>query len=164
MEPTDFPFGERIGLRSAAPAGSRARTGWEAHPGVRSGTRLTRGERAADLARDMLGSWPYVGVVVVLTITAMATERRLAPVMAGLALVAVSLVLMATRRIDRAASEQALYALGMARRAEAVTEEILNEVDQVSIGLVRVAARIEALNVKCRTAGDPPASGHEPRS
>jgi uncharacterized membrane protein len=162
-----------MGLRFTALAGLRAQTGWEAHPGVRSGARLRRGERAADLARDLLGSWPCVGVVVVLvTITTTLVQRHghhlgavLALVVSGLALITVSLVLMAIRRIDRAASEQALYALGMARRAQAVTEEILTEVDQINAGLVRVAARIEALNIKCRAAaGDgPSASGRAPR-
>lgn len=173
MEPTEFSFSEQMGLRSTALAGLRTQTGWEAHPGVRSGARLRRGERAADLARDTLGSWPYVGVVaVLLMITAVLVRRHghhveavLDLVVSGLALVTASLVLMAMRRIDRAASEQALYALRMARRAEAVAEEILNEVDQVNAGLVRVAARIEALNVKCRAAGGdgPPASGRVPR-
>lgn len=174
MEPTEFSFSERMGLRSTVLAGLRAQTGWEAHPGVRSGARLRRGERAADLGRDMLGSWPYVGVVVVLftIITTMLVQRHghhagavLAVVVAGFALVSVSLILMATRRIDRSASEQASYALGMARRAEALTEEILNELDQVNAGLVRVAARIEVLNIRCRAAGgdDPSVSGHAPR-
>ena len=33
---------------------------WHRHPGVRSGDELTRGERAADRMRNVMGSWPFV--------------------------------------------------------------------------------------------------------
>ena len=33
---------------------------WHRHPGVRSGDQLTRGERAADRMRNIMGSWPFV--------------------------------------------------------------------------------------------------------
>ena len=33
---------------------------WQKHPGVRTGDRLTTGERAADLVRNGMGSWPFV--------------------------------------------------------------------------------------------------------
>ena len=36
------------------------RSHWHKHPGVRSGTDLTLGERAADRMRNMMGSWPFV--------------------------------------------------------------------------------------------------------
>jgi uncharacterized membrane protein len=35
-------------------------THWHKHPGVRSGDQLTRGERAADRMRNIMGSWPFV--------------------------------------------------------------------------------------------------------
>jgi uncharacterized membrane protein len=35
-------------------------THWHKHPGVRSGDQLSRGERAADRMRNMMGSWPFV--------------------------------------------------------------------------------------------------------
>ena len=35
-------------------------THWHKHPGVRSGDDLSRGERAADKMRNMMGSWPFV--------------------------------------------------------------------------------------------------------
>jgi uncharacterized membrane protein len=44
--------------------GSMAKTGWQSiwdqHPGVRSGENLSRGERAADKMRNVMGSWPFV--------------------------------------------------------------------------------------------------------
>jgi uncharacterized membrane protein len=36
------------------------RARWHEHPGVRSGESLTRGERAADKMRNIMGSWPFV--------------------------------------------------------------------------------------------------------
>jgi len=33
---------------------------WHRHPGVRSGSELSRGERAADRMRNMMGSWTFV--------------------------------------------------------------------------------------------------------
>jgi len=33
---------------------------WHKHPGVRSGTQLSLGERAADKVRNGMGSWPFV--------------------------------------------------------------------------------------------------------
>ena len=35
-------------------------TQWHKHPGVRSGDRLSKGERAADRMRSMMGSWTFV--------------------------------------------------------------------------------------------------------
>ncbi|MCW2523486.1 MAG: hypothetical protein JWO63_1821 [Frankiales bacterium] len=34
---------------------------WQNHPAVRTGARLTLGERAADKVRNGMGSWPFVG-------------------------------------------------------------------------------------------------------
>lgn len=33
---------------------------WHRHPGVRSGSELTRGERAADRLRNGMGSWAFI--------------------------------------------------------------------------------------------------------
>lgn len=38
---------------------------WHLHPGVRTGDRLTVGERSADLMRNGMGSWPFVAVFLV---------------------------------------------------------------------------------------------------
>jgi uncharacterized membrane protein len=35
-------------------------THWHKHPAVRSGDELSRGERAADRMRNVMGSWPFV--------------------------------------------------------------------------------------------------------
>jgi len=38
---------------------------WNRHPGVRSGSELTFGERAADVMRNGMGSWGFVGTFIV---------------------------------------------------------------------------------------------------
>lgn len=38
----------------------RRKNPWRRHPGVRTGERLTAGERAADVVRNGMGSWPFV--------------------------------------------------------------------------------------------------------
>ena len=134
MEPTEFSFTER----------------------------LRRGEDPGGLARDALGSWPYIGgVVIFMTIVASLADRHdhhagtalLDLVVSGFTLLTVSLVLMATRRIERTASERRLYALASAGRVEAVIEEVLRELDQVNSGLAGLTARIETLNIRCRGPG-----------
>ena len=46
---------------------------WHKHPGVRSGDELSRGERAADRMRNVMGSWPFVfsffGVMILWALT-----------------------------------------------------------------------------------------------
>ena len=48
---------------------------WKSHPHVRSGERLTRGERAADQMRNGMGSWPFVFVALVFLAVWMAFNR-----------------------------------------------------------------------------------------
>ena len=43
-----------------APVNSSWQSHWHMHPAVRSGDQLSRGERAADKMRNMMGSWPFV--------------------------------------------------------------------------------------------------------
>jgi uncharacterized membrane protein len=45
---------------SESDAAVHRRNPWRRHPGVRTGDRLTSGERAADVVRNGMGSWPFV--------------------------------------------------------------------------------------------------------
>jgi hypothetical protein len=120
---------------------------------VRSGTRLSRRERAGDLVRDTLGSWSGIGVSAILlaggTTLALHHDRAAGPVAAvglillAVALLAVQLVLMAAVRADRTAAEWALRELDTARRTAAALVELRREVDQVRTELARLAARVE---------------------
>lgn len=51
--------------RPKAPAIPRIHSHWSHHPGVRSGSQLTLGERAADATRNGMGSWTFVLVALV---------------------------------------------------------------------------------------------------
>jgi uncharacterized membrane protein len=142
------PVRHRPGL-----AGLRPRRGFELHPGVRSNDRLSRGERAADLARDGLGSWIFAAAGGVLVIVGIVMAVRwdedvglvptLLVVLSGLALVELSLVLMAARRAARTAGEVALYDLESDRRAAAAVEELRDEVERLRGDLARLIARLQ---------------------
>jgi len=136
-------------------AGLRPRRGWELHPGVRSGDRLTVAERAADTARDALGSWTFAGAGVLLIGLGVALAVRhdgadpvavLTLVLSGLVLAEVSVVLMAARRADRITGEHAVHDLDVARRVTAAVEELHDEVERLRRDLARLAAWIDTSN------------------
>jgi hypothetical protein len=142
------------------------RVGWGPCTGPRAGARPDRGERAAAYARDLLGSWSCLAAILILVIAGAAMtnsrDHRASGVatvillVSGLTLAAVSLVLMAARRLDRLADEQARRHRGSARRSQAVSEEILGQIEQINSGLARLTARVEVLHIRCRAAGDDP--------
>jgi uncharacterized membrane protein len=133
--------------------GLRRRSGWELHPGVRTGRRLSRAERAADAARDALGSWTFICVLTAGTVAAavwafwhdrhVGAVTVLDLVLSGLTLLEVSLVLMAIRRHDRAVGEQALYDLDVTRRAAAAANEAHTKLEELHTEIARLAARVE---------------------
>lgn len=43
---------------------SKPKTAWHHHPGVRSGDKLTFGERAADALRNGMGSWTFIFIAI----------------------------------------------------------------------------------------------------
>jgi len=120
---------------------------------VRSDELLSLGERAADRARDGLGSFTFAaGAAVLIGVTIVLAVRhddRAGPVavlglaLSGLTLVELSLLLMAARRADRTAAESALYELESDRRAAAGVGELRDEVERLRGDLARLAARME---------------------
>jgi uncharacterized membrane protein len=140
-------------LSPAVSASLRPGRGWELHPGVRSGRRLTRGERAADVARNIVGSWTFLLALILLLAAGVAVAATRAwlvttfgVALAGLALVGVSLLLIVARRADRTASEWALHDLDHARRAAAAADELRAEVEGLRAELARLTARVETTN------------------
>jgi hypothetical protein len=129
------------------------RPGWDAHPGVRTGRRLSIGERATDLVLRGTASWTWLGLLAgAATVTVvLAIQRddgagavaRLSLVLSALALLEVSVVLMAARRRERNAAEAALYDLDQSRRATAVAEDLRAEVERLHTDLARVAAQAD---------------------
>jgi hypothetical protein len=141
----------------------RARDGGDPHAGLWVGARPDRTPRATTLTRDLLGSWPFLVAVLILTAAGAAltalrdlgagTVVVLVLVVSGLTLAAVSLLLMAARRTERIVDEQTLYDLAAERQAQAVSDDILGQIEQINAGLARLAARIEVLNIRCRGGG-----------
>jgi hypothetical protein len=140
----------------AAASGSlrvSGRRGWDQHPGVRTGARLGPGEHAADVVCGIAGSWTCMIVVAVVVAAGAAVAFRhdntpggVAHVGAGvavLALMEVSLVLVAARRAERIAVELALYHLDQARRATAIAEDLRSEMQRLHADVVRIAAYTE---------------------
>jgi uncharacterized membrane protein len=124
-------------------AGVRLHRGWE----------RSLGERAADGVRDALGSWPFLAVAVALVgvgiDAAVAHDDRAGPaaalglVLGGLAVVELSLVLMAVRRADRTAGRRALRELESMRRAAAGIHEVRDDVAALREDVARLVARLD---------------------
>lgn len=148
MTSGDDPLRHRPGF-----AWLRTRRGWELHPGVRSADQLRTGDRAADLARNSLGSWTFTSVGVVLVVAGVVTAVRrhedaglvvLGIVLSGLALMELSLILMTARRADRTAGEAAVYDLERDRREAAAIQDLRDEVERLRGDLAALTARIQA--------------------
>ncbi len=133
---------------------------WSHHPAVRSGSQLTSGERAADVIRSGMGSWPFVAVFAAILVGWMLLNSRLLLgaggrrpfdpypwillnlVLSCLAAVQGAILLIAARRADSISSELAQHTyrvdqqtLELTQRLEARTEEDLSvtrEVKQVT--------------------------------
>ena len=132
---------------------------WDQHPGVRSGRRLGPGEHAAYVFCRVAGSWTYLITVTVTLVAGAAAAlphggpgvlARLGACLAALALVEVSLVLMAARRAERIAVELALYDLDQARRASAIAEDLRGEMQRLHAELARIAAYTEKVGHPAR--------------
>ncbi|WP_433361117.1 DUF1003 domain-containing protein [Actinoplanes sp. CA-142083] len=128
-------------------------TDWDRHPGVRTGRRLSPGERAADLVLRVAGTWRYLlvlaAVVVAAATAAVVGDRHagavavLGLVLSAVALLEVSLVLMSGRHADRKGLEAALYDVDQGRRATAAAEDLRAEVQRLREEMARVVARAD---------------------
>jgi uncharacterized membrane protein len=94
---------------------------WRHHPHVRSGTDLTFGERSADIMRNAFGSWAFVGSFLLFMAAWIGLNTELGAagfdkrpyilLNLGLSMMAGlqgALILIAAKRSDRVAAEQAL--------------------------------------------------------
>jgi hypothetical protein len=154
--PPGGPSNHRVGLVSLRP-----RHGWELHPAVRSNDRLGRRERAAALVRDVVGTWPFIAVTSLLCAGTLVVVRPggaiaiLSVVLSGLAVVELSVVLMATRRTDEVAAEVALFDLESDRRAAAAVEDLRDEVERLRGDLARLTARLQTSARPMDETGEP---------
>jgi len=122
---------------------------WDKHPHVRGGDELTFGERAADVMRGAFGSWVFVGafllamaVWMVVNTTALRNSafdrypyillNLMLSMMAGLQ---GALILIAAKRADRVAAEQALHHYGQTAAIKDLQDQqmlILNELKRLN--------------------------------
>jgi uncharacterized membrane protein len=109
---------------------------WRRHPGVRSGDRLTLGERAADRLRNGMGSWTFVFVSLVFLAGWMVGNGRhgfdpypfilLNLILSCLAALQGAILLIAAKREDQISSELAAHDYDTNVEANRVVHAILD--------------------------------------
>lgn len=91
---------------------------WHRHPGVRTGSALTFGERAADSMRNGMGSWVFMGIATIFLIVWMVTGAfgldrspffKLNLLLSCFAALQGAILLIAAKRADQVASEVAVH-------------------------------------------------------
>jgi uncharacterized membrane protein len=114
---------------------------WELLPGVRSGEELSRGERAADIVRNKMGSWGFVFtfttfMFVWATVNVVVLANRgwdpypfilLNLMLSALAGLQGSILLIAAKRADAVAAEQALSHLTISKASSELIKEVKSE-------------------------------------
>ena len=108
---------------------------WSKHPGVRSDSDLSLGERAADRLRNGMGSWPFVfGALIFLAIWMVFNGLTngfdqypfilLNLVLSCLAALQGAILLIAAKRADQVSSELAQHTFDIDRENLALTKEV----------------------------------------
>jgi uncharacterized membrane protein len=111
---------------------------WAALPGVRTGAELTRGERVADMVRNRMGSWGFVmGFVAFMCLwavlnTILLGTNALDPFpyillnlfLSMLAGLQGAILLIAAKRADAIAAEQALSHLTISRNSSEIIKAV----------------------------------------
>ncbi len=109
-------------------------SGWRNHPGVRSDSSLTFGERAADKMRNGMGSWAFVLAALLFLGIWMGFNRNtgfdkypfilLNLVLSCLAALQGAILLIAAKRSDQIAAELAQHDLNTDVEAKAIVETL----------------------------------------
>jgi uncharacterized membrane protein len=110
------------------------RAGWHLHPGVRSGDKLTLGERSADAMRNGMGSWSFVFAALLFLAIWMISNGKhgfdpypfilLNLVLSCLAALQGAILLIAAKRSDQVSSELAQHDYEADVRAEKLIEAL----------------------------------------
>jgi uncharacterized membrane protein len=119
---------------------------WHRHPAVRSGERLTRGERSADVLRNGMGSWPFVFAALVFLAVWMSFNRNvgfdpypfilLNLVLSCLAAMQGAILLIAAKRQDQIASELAQHDYDTDCKAETEIQALRQLVEELHATVV----------------------------
>jgi uncharacterized membrane protein len=107
---------------------------WRRHPGVRSGDQLSRGEHAADILRNSMGSWGFVFGALLFLAGWMIGNRDvgfdpypfilLNLVLSCLAAMQGAILLIAAKRQDQIASELAVHDYDVNQATEEIVKAI----------------------------------------
>jgi len=140
---------------------------WHRHPGVASGDELTLGERAADRMRNAMGSWPFVFVFLgIMLIWATTNTIVLGKVvhhqsfdpfpyvflnlfLSMLAGLQGAILLIAAKRADSIASQQAIHHLDVSESLVRMMEQntsLTNEVKRDTDLLQEIHKHVTALS------------------
>ena len=135
---------------------------WNQHPGVRSGDTLTLGERAADLMRNGMGSWPFVfSALGFLTIWMIYNGRHgfdpypfilLNLVLSCLAAMQGAILLIAAKRADTISSELAQHDFELDKEALTITVQIHDLIKRID-GLTEVIHSLVVADSKMIATG-----------
>jgi uncharacterized membrane protein len=107
---------------------------WHKHPAVRTGDQLSRGERAADRMRSVMGSWGFVFAALTFLAGWMIGNRRhgfdpypfilLNLILSCLAAMQGAILLIAARRTDQISSELAAHDYQTNVEADAIIKSV----------------------------------------
>jgi uncharacterized membrane protein len=129
-------------------------THWHKHPGVRSGDELSRGERAADRMRNVMGSWPFVfGFFAVMIIWATVNSLLFARVLHHKAFDPYPYILL-NLFLSMLAGVQAAALLIAAKRSDAVSSEIAIHTERNTDEIKTLVAENTALTVQMKKNTD----------
>lgn len=123
-------------------------TNWRKHPHVRSGESLTFGERAADIMRNGMGSWPFVFISLGFLGLWMNYNRMdgfdpypfilLNLVLSCLAAMQGAILLIAAKRADQISSELAVHTFQVDQESLELTKKIASltvEVHRLTVAI-----------------------------
>ena len=129
-------------------------THWHKHPAVRSGEQLTRGERAADRMRSVMGSWPFVfSFFAVMIIWAIVNTVLFHRVLHHNAFDPYPYILL-NLFLSMLAGVQAAALLIAARRADAIASEVAIHTEKNTEDLKALMAENTALTMQVKTNTD----------
>lgn len=130
---------------------------WTGHPAVRSDEQLTRGERAADMLRNGMGSWGFVFAAMVFLAGWMIGNRNvgfdkypfilLNLILSCLAAMQGAILLIAAKREDQISSDLARHDYETNVEADRIVKQIHALTQEIHMHTVKSAADAHARNV-----------------
>jgi uncharacterized membrane protein len=137
----------------------RLRDHWRRHPGVRSGSQLTLGERSADRLRGIMGSWGFVFVALFFLAGWMIGNRGrgfdpypfilLNLILSCLAALQGAILLIAARRADQISAELAMHDYQTNVDADLIIKEVhrlTTEIHSQIVSPEAAASRLDTPN------------------